>query len=294
MRTLIRGLAVLALAGWIQSPAFVRAENPAVVTIEVSILELAEKPEPSSVEAEAAETWIAKLKEMEAAGKLAGITRVKLSTLEDCIATAQSGERVPTISGRQFVGRGGPAGQDQGQPIYTVQSYGTVVTATPRVEESGSILLELMIEKTGPSLGASDAAKADQAAPVADIARNRVLNINLKSTVRIPNGQTIIAGASGTTDNKAPSQTVILVSARADKAPAIAPKAVTQLQVYYLKYVQAGGTVDVLQKLFDNALKVSADERTNTLIVSATAEQANTIEALLKFLDAPKETAPAR
>lgn len=293
MRTLIRGLAVLALAGWIQSPAFVRAENPAIVTIEVSILELAEKPEPSSVEAEAAETWIAKLKEMEAAGKLAGITRVKLSTLEDCIATAQSGERVPTISGRQFVGRAGPAGQDQGQPIYTVQSFGTVVTATPRVEESGSILLELMIEKTGPSLGASDAAKADQA-PVADIARNRVLNINLKSTVRIPNGQTIIAGASGTTDNKAPSQTVILVSARADKAPAIAPKAVTQLQVYHLKFVQAGGTVDVLQKLFDNALKVSADERTNTLIVSATAEQADTIEALLKLLDAPKETAPAR
>lgn len=292
MRTLIRGLAVLALAGWIQLPAVVRADNPAVVTIEVSILELAEKPEPSSVDAETAEKWIARLKELEAAGKLGGITRLKLSTVENCPASAQSGERAPVVSGRQFVGRGGPAGQDQGQPIYTVQNYGTMVSATPRVEEGGSILLELSIEKSGPAREAS--AKADQPVPAADLARMRVLNINLKSTVRIPNGKTIIVGASGNTDDKAPLQTVILVSARADKAPAAEPKNVTQLQVYYLKFVQAEGAVEVLQKLFDNSLKLIADERTNSLIVSATPKQAETIEAVLKMLDAPKEAAPTR
>jgi uncharacterized phage infection (PIP) family protein YhgE len=69
----------------------------------------------------------------------------------------------------------------------------------------------------------------------------------------------------------------------------------TQIKVFVLQYCQAADTARLLQELISSTtFRAVADERTNSVIVTGTTEQLETIEALLRRLDEPRKTPEAK
>lgn len=162
-----------------------------------------------------------KILQLEKQGKLAALTRVRLTTLENVSGMVQFGERVGVATGRTFTagprggggadGPGGPGGaraEPFGATSYTYQNMGTLVTATPRVEDDGSIVLELMVEQSR---------LADQP-PMPEGERpsfspGRTVVITSKTTLRVPPGKSVVTGGKRSAGKDA-GQTWIVVSAK--------------------------------------------------------------------------------
>lgn len=318
MQTDVRWLAVLMVLGF-GSAAFADDDvaRKRVVSVEVSIVELAEKGAVAGGP-EDAEKLLGKIRELESKGAVASWTRVRLSALEESIASAQFGERAPVATGRTFsnapragaTGTGGAAERDRGAPggfdrgggfggsmistAYTIQDFGTHVAATPRVEGEGSILLELNIQKTGLAREpkrAADAPPQDSSAPA------RIATILANSTVRVPNGKTVLLQGIGTSSEKDSGETLIFVTARADAAPKGAgakPQAardagLQQIKIFALKHVNATDASTTIASLFaGQPVTMGIDQRSNSLIAKGTTEQLEVVEALLLRLDEDK------
>ncbi len=58
-----------------------------------------------------------------------------------------------------------------------------------------------------------------------------------------------------------------------------------ELRIFALKYVQASEAARITEQLYNSALSVSVDERTNSLIVRGTGPVVEEVEALLQQLD---------
>lgn len=163
-----------------------------------------------------------KILQLEKQGKLAALTRVRLTTLENVSGMVQFGERVGIATGRTFTagprggggaeGGAGPGGARAepfgGATSFTYQNMGTLVTATPRVEDDGSIIMELMVEQNRI---------ADQP-PMPDGERPsftpaKTVIITSKTTLRVPPGKSVVTGGKRTAGKEA-GQTWIVVSAK--------------------------------------------------------------------------------
>lgn len=270
-----------------------------MVSIEVSIVELAEKPNPEeTLDAEASQKLISRIKELETQGKLAGLTRVRLSTLENSIATSQTGARAPAMTGRNtFPGqRGGegPQSRPMTSAMYQLQDFGTLVAATPRIEPGDTIVIDLQIEKSSPG---SDVRPPNTEPPrVEGVVSARMSTITFRSTVRVTIGQTVIIQGSGTSSpTDGGSRTVILLTARAEPAPKVADATPPRpkFTIYHLRFAQAGETAELLRESFpNNRVKASSDPRTNAVIVNGDDEDMHIVEGLIKVLDqeSKKET----
>lgn len=266
-----------------------------LVSIDVAIMELAAPGERvGGLEGEAADKFVARLLELETQGKLAALTRVRLSTLEEQAASAQFGENAAVVSGRTSM----PSRTREGAPsftntpLFTRQQFGTVISATPRVEEDGAILIELQVEKSGL---ARDARVPGNAANDENAAPPRSVMINARTTLRVQNGQTVIAAGMHAASDKDTTQTVILVTARtkalegrrtSKREPLPKDPEVRSIKIFQLRHQDARTAAEVLGKLLpEKSLTIAAEQRTNSLIVNGSADHLSTVEAILLRLD---------
>jgi hypothetical protein len=128
------------------------------------------------------------LLEMERNGKLKSNARVRLLLLENQPAFAQFGELANKVSGRALMGQ-------KTTPIYTTMNVGTMVQATGRIEDDGTILMQIYIEKSG--LVASDE-PPDTREP------ENLTRLLAQSTVRLKSGEPTVltSGPTGGSDTK--------------------------------------------------------------------------------------------
>jgi type II secretory pathway component GspD/PulD (secretin) len=273
------GLASTVSAEEGQPPA---ASSGHMVTIEVVIAELAGQ---DPVTLDPADNLSERLRELETAGKVAAVSRLRLATLDGEEARVQQGETVPVVAGvasfsRQRAGGGEPALAYN----YQLESIGTLVSVRTQVQEDGSVVASLTVEKTrlGPQ-PAGESAEARTPTPP------KRLTLQSHSTARIPAGGTVIVGGSQAGGEGGNTQALILVSAQVTQLqPAAAAGAQNdhQLQIFALQHARAAETAKLLINLFDQEpLTVAADERTNSLIVKARPAQQEVIQAILLRLD---------
>jgi type II secretory pathway component GspD/PulD (secretin) len=288
------------MALWLLSGALLHASEDAadsrrLVTIDILIAELGKDMEqPKDLTAKA-------LLDREKEGKLAHATRVRLVTVENQSALVQLGEQVPMVTSRSAVGRGFAGGQDGATPgrgdrtagprfaaTYSFQNVGTLVSATPRVESTGSIIIDLKIEK-------SRLADVDVPADEEDASesrRQKIVSLRGESTIRIRGGEPVLAeGFQSGTPSDSRGQ-YIVISASAEPRPAAAEAAVqtkqeaTELRIFALRNADANEAVKLLTTVYGSpALRVAADARTNTVIVYGGSTEQSGLEELLKRLD---------
>jgi hypothetical protein len=151
--------------------------------------------------------------ELDKQGKVASLTRVQLTTLDLQTAMVQFGERTGVVAGRTSV-PSGPNSSGRFANIVQTVEMGTIVEATPRVEDDGSVVLLLKIEQSR-LIPAPDQAGGDKTEPSAFIPPKTVTS-QCKNTLRVPAGKWIAIG--GQRGEKEPSQTWILVSANVGDA----------------------------------------------------------------------------
>lgn len=264
-----------------------------LVSIEVVIAETGEKgARAEGLDPAAAEKQIARIRELEAQGKLTGLTRVRLSTLEESIATVHVGEKSPYVVNQGTIDpqirRGSGPGPGAASVVYNWQETGTVVSATPRVEDEGTILIELQVEK---SIAPRDVPKT-AAEPEKPTLPGRFATLRANSTVRVPNGQTVIVQGLEIFSEKETSQTTILVTARVEQvAKGAGSKSVStrndyEIKIFALKSASAASAATIVSSIFDGRpVKIAIDERTNSLILQGPRREFEAIEAILLRLD---------
>ncbi len=137
-------------------------------------------------------------------GKLASSTRVQLATLDMQSAKVQFGETVPVPAGATSRPGGGPSAVS-----YRYTETGTIIEATPRVEEDGSVVLLLSVQQTRLVPGSQAGAEKEEAG---GFALTKTATMSAKTTLRVPAGKSVITG--GQRSDKDPSQTWIVISAK--------------------------------------------------------------------------------
>ncbi len=238
---------------------------------------------------------LARARELQTQKKPVTITRVRLTTLEDVAATVQTGETAAVETGRQF--RGGPRGDTQGFPmipVFSHQQFGTVVSATPRIEEEGTILLELSLERSAVARAPSsdDRAKNPADPPVVP----RTVTLKTQATLRLNEGETrLVQGIDFTSEGNS-TETVVLVTARfvqnakrpmGQNPPAGAGRA-PQLRIYRLRTVDPqSAKLTISELLPQSRISMAVDERTNSLIVNGSSKDLSVIGELIDELDQP-------
>ncbi len=296
MQTLLQTLCIF-LGCAIVAPLWAQeaAPNPQrQVSVEVAIVELSGHGERVGNSDADADKIALRIKELQTQGKVAGYSKVRLSSVEGHPASAQFGERSSVMTGRMARGGGAPGGGPGGGAFaasYSQVDMGTLVQVVSKIDENGDILLELQVEKSG--LARAPQAEGDPPADGAAAATPpKTVTITAKSMLRLQNGQTRVAYGMDNSSAKDGPETLILVTAWFDAAAAAraaeraAIEGQAELKVYQLKHSTAVNTAKVLTAVFrEKSLRISADERTNSVIVQGLPAQLAAIEALLQKLD---------
>ena len=142
--------------------------------------------------------------DLEKQGKLANSTRVQLATLDMQTARVQYGESVPVATGSTIRPGGGPPAVS-----YRMTETGTIIEATPRVEEDGSVVLLLSVQETRLVPGSKVGAEKEDAG---GFTPTKTAMMNVKTTLRVPVGKSVVTG--GQRSDKDPGQTWIVISAK--------------------------------------------------------------------------------
>ncbi len=232
-----------------------------------------------------------RLSELEAQGLVSVTKRLRLMTLEGRKAAIQIRHIVPVETGRRVTNRGVEANFEK-------RDVGTVLAgATQVVGAAIDVELELEISALNLDPG-SDSDRSD-----AGVAPPRTESFSLQISARIPNGHTVVASAIEEYTRDAASIQLVLVAASAAPPPpsvaaAETPAAESQaLKVFTLANGKADEMIGVLGTIFAGAdgkrIRVSADSRTNSLIVSSDDEaELAMVEALLLRLDERARSRP--
>ncbi|MAG93219.1 MAG: hypothetical protein CMJ48_05665 [Planctomycetaceae bacterium] len=268
------------------------AANSRAVEIEVLIVEITGAPNDKRLVglSDSAEKVAARVRELESKGEVDVLDRIRLTTLEDQRAMVQVGRSVAVASGRMVSSRGGSP-----RTSYQQQQIGTLISATARVDGK-TVVAELQVEKSQLE---RLPAKADSK-PDDEFVPRATETMTSQTTVRIADGTTVLAGGMQTHSKTASTQKLVLVSARILDA---GPTKITsrpnpepgQIKVFVLTNVDAGEAAKVVSHLFEGrpgapkVVKVEANARTNSLIVSGHEEQLELIEALLLKLDSSEK-----
>ncbi|HUE72747.1 MAG TPA: secretin N-terminal domain-containing protein, partial [Pirellulaceae bacterium] len=215
-----------------------------------------------------------RLTELEKAGKVASLSRLRVSTLENAPSIVQFGERVSIVTGRtSFGGRGS-------QDMLSQENVGTMVSLTARVDHDDSILIEFQAEQ---SRLAPAATKADGENAERPVEMPRTMTITTKSTLRILPGKSVVAGSKATRTDHGTTQTWILVSAMAEAA---ARDEAAVLKIMTLKNAQAEGLARLLEGVFRGEdFRAAVDARSNKLIISGNPALLERIIPLVAELD---------
>jgi len=182
---------------------------PARVQVSVLVAELSgatEAWEPKG-------TWDEASRELEAmAAKGAGsiLRRIRLSTLNNQIASVQMGETVNILTGKTISPRGEI-------PSYQATQVGTMLTCTPRTDPDGQVTMELAFEmsrlapaapKGAAGPGTSETPSGPSASSLAGPQRQTA---TVRTTVSIPKGKAVSISDFATQDAGAPSRLILVV-----------------------------------------------------------------------------------
>lgn len=195
--------------------AELRAEEPPaagkVVQLEI-VLATAAVPSEGAAAAErpAGKAMLEQIEAWTKAGKLTNLTRIKAHTLEQSTAEFQFSEVVPLITGRSVFpgGRGGnPMMQ---QPTFTREEAGTLISATSRVEEAGTILVELKVEQSRfEPLAGQPQAEGEKDFPLPPSKKVQTG----RTTVRLKDGVPEVVGGFTSSTSDGTTQSVVVLSA---------------------------------------------------------------------------------
>jgi hypothetical protein len=181
------------------------AANPSrAVALEVTIFEISgnlQVQDPQNINVEKLQQAVNSAAE---ADILQHLTRIRLSTLDQLPAHVQLGETTPLASSRSFAP--GRAGSDPRVAVsYRQERTGTVLEVTPRIADTGAVLVNIRLEQS--RLAAPTDEDDDEGPPP-------MATVELKTTVTIPSGRTIlVSGAQVVQEEADPRQTYIMVGA---------------------------------------------------------------------------------
>ena len=246
------------------------------VTVEVLFADV-----PATVASEA-ELTAARIVELARQGKLESNTTIKLSLIENQQGSIQFGETVPLVTGRQTVPEGFPGGRGGGS-TYSMQNLGTTVEATSRIEQDGTIAIQLSAERS--RLPKSRPPAEGDAPPV--IESRRIAQTTARTTVRVTSGKPEIVGGQAMTsaDNSIHSYIVLTATVPDGAKAAVVPE--SALKVFALNHARAADLVQVIRTMLRNeSITIAADERSNSLIINGSPESLSIVEALVVRLDA--------
>jgi hypothetical protein len=149
---------------------------------------------------------------------------VRLTTLDRSPVTAQIGRRtwVSTAVANPFARsearlRAGEATNETGRPagapvartVRVEQEAGTLVDVRPMVDEQGSIVLELRLERTHPAEGSAAPGEQGEQQPAA------VETVTAKTTLRLRPGETkLLLGVEQRSEGRRARQSLVLVTAK--------------------------------------------------------------------------------
>ena len=246
-----------------------------MVTVEVAIAEFSgEAAEPG--EGESAEALVSRIRELEKEGKVDSVTRVRLAALEEQTATVQQGETPWVATGRASFGRGGNS-----QSVFSRESIGLVVSATTRIADEGWILVEVSVERS--RLGPQREVKGEEPPRGTE-------TLTLRSTVRVPDGGTVVAQSSEVRAGDAKTRQVVLVSARVDDRDRKAGQADPEPNVFrrfVLKQVAAASAGSLLENVYGDCkeLRIEIDPHSQSVLVKGPRELLDEIGKLLQQID---------
>jgi type II/III secretion system protein len=296
-----------------QTEATKAAETNQLVTIEVLMIQVGASGEGAKTPPVRSAATIVDLDKQ---GKLDRTVRIRMSTVERQPATVQLGERVPVATSRNSIGGRGRVGFSNTVPregrepprdpprdvpaddstftyAYTMFNVGTLISATPRVDDSGSILLDF---KTEQSRLADTPRREGDIPGEAWAQRQRTVTINSQSTLRLTPGEPALVDAIQTSGDNQSSGEFIVVTAHLDDSPAGRRAAVdapiAETRIFALTSANARDAVKVLQQLFANSqVRLTADERTNSVLAHGQRGKIQEMEAILQRLDEAGATA---
>lgn len=168
---------------------------PAVISLDFEIIEL-----PAFKDAlDTDERLVARAKELQAAGKVRGTTRIRLTTVDGHAASAQFGLREAMPTGRSRTAGG------FNQTSFTYQNVGTLVGATPEVVADGGIRVEVQIEQSQISRPKVDPDSKEEPPPAA------ISNLSTKTSVTVRKGKPAVVAAM-TTGSNDETLTIVIVT----------------------------------------------------------------------------------
>jgi type II secretory pathway component HofQ len=201
-----------------------RADEPAkpgaMVSLEVAAVELTPVEEAVGF-VDLGEDPAAKVAELEKQGRIASLTRIQLTTLENQPAELRVSEQTPTVTGRTRVGggRGAPPGATPGfATSFTFQNVGSQLQVTPKVAADGSVLVELKFEQSrlSPPIVQGEGAEFTPQGPA---------TTSTMTTIAAPPGKTVVVGGFQATERTEGrehailSQSFLLLSAKVEANP---------------------------------------------------------------------------
>ena len=233
---------------------------------------------------------------LEKTGKLSAVSRFRLTTVEHQKTMVQFGEQVPRAIGRSFIGggRGGGEAGPRSTANYTDVSIGTMLQAVALVEDDGQVAVNLKLTRSQivPQKAEGAAEGAGEFSP------SSVATLTVESSLKVKPGEPTLVGGRQTTAGKAAAQTWVVLTASVSggakgdtSGRAAAAPAANQIKVFQLRYASAAELAAVLQQVFaDSRLSITADPRTNVLLVRGPVERLTVAAALLNELDAQRPT----
>lgn len=295
MKCFTAGSCVFCLLGLLTAAAAEPPDAGKFVALEIVVADVADNA--------TATPTAASVLELEKAGRLSGLSRYRLSGLENQQLSIQFGERVAVPSARNVLpggarGRGGEFGPDFGgrgegaggfaQTSYTQVSVGTLITAVSRVEGDSSVVTDLKIERSGVT--------PPRPADAGGFAPQGTTTLSVQATVRSKPGEPLlVTGRQQGSGNDATQTWVVLTSTVAAAPAAAAQRAAAggqrELRTYQLKYAPANETARLVAEIMSSQpvnFLMTPNARLNALHVQAPAAQHKALEALLDVLDVEK------
>jgi hypothetical protein len=217
------------------------------------------------------------------AGELDRVVRVQLSNVAETLAYTQLGESVPQATAR--AGRGGfdARGEAGVTYSYTYQDIGTLVRANTRVEDAGTVLVDLQFERSSmaPHLQPSD--ESDDL-----IGRQKTVRRARQSTLRLKPGEPAIAEAWQSRSGDQTTGQFLVVTAHVQPGGDRPAAGEARTRIFMLRTAKADAMQRVLAEVYGDSkpIRTSVDSNRNALIISAPREELEEVEQLIQALDA--------
>jgi type II secretory pathway component GspD/PulD (secretin) len=266
---------------------FAQVAGP-LVTLEVLLIDYKGRGNEKEATAPTAAEFI-KLHQI---GELDRVVRAQLTNIEQNKTMVQVGQRVPVATARTVGGfaRGGAAAPDARPTAYSysLENIGTLISATTRLEESGTVIVDLQVERS--QIAAADRRQDDN---LDGAGPQKTVSLVSQSTLRLKPGEPTLAKAFQTTSNGETTGQFIVVTAMVDARGAeraeARPGDDRQIRAFALQNAEAKSVQRVLADVFgDRPMRIALDEASNRVIVAGAPEQLEEVERLLQALDQPQ------